>query len=122
MVEDRIAFLEELIKFYRASVVGTAESVDTLAKIEKEFPDNYRKLREITLDPMNIEELLTSMPEKEKETFLLMFTKANIISRSLMKLFDLTYEDKIKLAKTINEFADFTTNKLKELEKSEKEG
>lgn len=115
MVEDTRAFFEELIKFYKASVLGTAGSVDALIRIEEEFPENYLKLKEATFDPEKIDEVLSSMTDKEKETFLLIFTKASIISRKLYKLFDLGKEDKIKLAKEIRDFADFAEEKLREL-------
>lgn len=115
MVEDRKKFFEELIKFYKTTLLGTAESVKTLVDIEKRFPENYLKLKEATFNPEKIEEILASMTEEEKETFLLVFTKASLISRKLNKLFDLDVEEKTKLAKEIEDFVKFTERKLKEL-------
>jgi len=114
--EDTKKFFEDLIKFYMASVLGTAKSVATLVEIEKKFPNNYLKLKEATFDPEKIDEILTSMSDEEKETFLLIFTRASIISRKLNELFDLNLEEKEKLVKEIRAFAIFVGNRLKELE------
>ncbi len=115
MAEDKKAFLENLLGFYKASVMGTAESVKRLAEIEENFPENYGKFKEATFDPENIENIMTSMTEQEKEIFLIIFTKASIIAKKLNQLFEISIEEKKKLAKEIEDFMNYTEKKMREL-------
>ncbi|MBU3957900.1 MAG: hypothetical protein KKB25_02410, partial [Nanoarchaeota archaeon] len=87
MAEDEKVFLEDLINFYKASVMGTAESVKKLAEIEENFPITYGKFKKATFDPENIESIMTSMTEEQKEIFLIIFTKVSFIAKKLNQLF-----------------------------------
>lgn len=115
MAEDEKVFLEDLINFYKASVMGTAESVKKLAEIEENFPITYGKFKKATFDPENIESIMTSMTEEQKEIFLIIFTKVSFIAKKLNQLFEMPVDEKKKLAKEIEDFMRYMEKKLSEL-------
>lgn len=116
-----VEFTKELIRFLKSSICGSSESVKSLAEIEEKFEDDYKKLKEIKMDPDQIDEIMKDMSDKEKEILLLVFTKASIYGRKLNGLFDLSLEDKKKLAKDLNDFASFVETKLTELTEIQKD-
>lgn len=112
-----IEFLIELIKFFKSSICGTADSVKTLATIEEKFPDQYKNLSESKMDPSQIDKLMGKMSPEDKDTFLIIFARASYIAPKLNKLFDLSLEEKKELTETINKYASFVEEKLTALVK-----
>ena len=107
-----VQFVRELIRYFKASICGTAESVKILAEIEEKFPGSYKKLRDTKVDPSQIDMLMTGMDPQTKDTLLVIYAKASYIAPKLAKLFELTLEEKKALAKSIDAFAQFVDQKL----------
>ena len=121
MAENRDKFFEDLVNYYKSTVLGTAESVDILAKIEEVYPEHYQQLKQASIDPQNIEDILSDLTDEEKEAFFIIFAKANFIMKKLNNLFDLSIEEKKKLSKSIRDLADFTGKKIIEAKEKMKE-
>lgn len=115
--ERKREFTIELIKFFKSSVCGTADSINTLAKIQDKFPEEYKEFREVRVNPMNVDKFMEKLSQEEKDTFLIIFARASYIAPRLNKLFESTLAEKKQLAEDINSFAEFVESKLTKLVK-----
>jgi len=120
MFDREKKFTLDLIKFYKGFLLGSAESVGMLAKIEKKYPKEYKLLKEVKDDPTAITELTKKMNDKEKDVFILTVVEASQLGQKMNKLFDLSQKDKESLAKEIEIFAEKVEVKLKDLVKNDK--
>lgn len=116
-VERYKELAKELIRFYKSSVCGTADSIKALIEIEEKFPTEYKKIREAKIDPSQIDKMMDKMSPKEKDTFFVIFAKASYIAPKLNRVFDLSLEEKKELITTIKSFGDFTEKKLTVMQK-----
>jgi len=110
-------FLIELIKFFKGSICGTADSVNTLANIQKKFPEEYKEIQKSRLDPSKIDVIMEKMNPEEKDVFLLIYAKSSYIAPKLNRVFDLSLKEKQELAETITNFATYVEEKLTSLVK-----
>lgn len=115
MTKEMKDFYNELINFYKDFITGSSDAIRALATIEQKYPKQYEIIREIKFDPSSIEKLTDNMSDKQKETFFMIFVKASLIGKKLTNLFELTHDQKIKLAEELDEFSVFVDKKLKEL-------
>ena len=106
-------FADEIIKFYKSFIVSSASAIQILARIQKNFPDQYKVMNELKDDPSVIEQLTVKMTPKQVETLLLIIMKASNLGRRSQNLFDLSVEEKEKLVKDLRDFARYVENALK---------
>jgi len=104
-------FSKELIKFYTEFLVGSANAIATLAKIEKDYPKEYKLFRELKDDPITFSRL-TKMPEEIKDAFLIIILEGSSIGQRANKLFDLSRKEKEDLVKDMREFAKKVEDRL----------
>lgn len=112
--ERKKELLKRLISFYKDYVSGSAKAVDTLADIHENFPDYYELINRIKSDPTLIDQMMTEMSERDKEIFLLILIKASMLGERMNELFNLSVEEKRKLAEDLREFSKFVDTTLME--------
>lgn len=110
--EDKNRFGIELIKFYKEFLLGSSKAVLQLAKIEQDFPEQYKVIRSLKDDPEAIFEMTTKLPSEVKDTLILVIVKSSAIGRKMNQLFDLNVEQKKELASEIEKFSTDVENKL----------
>ena len=113
--ERQIKFMIELIKFFKGSVCGTADSVKTLAKIQENFPEEYKDLQASRMDPTQMEEIMENIPKEDRDILLLVYVKMSYIAPRMTKLYDLSVKDKNILAADMEEYGAFVESELKKL-------
>ncbi len=105
----------ELIKFYKGYLVGSAEAIESLAKIEKEYPKEYKIVKRIKDDPSAIMQLTDEISEDAKQILFFIMIRASSIGTKINNVFDLTQKEKEKLAKNIRVFSETVEEKLTEM-------
>jgi hypothetical protein len=116
-------FAIKLIEFYKSTITSSIQSIKILAEIQRNFPKEYEIMEELKDDPSIVDQLADVLPQEEKDTMILIFIKASAIGRRMNKLFDLTVEEKEKLIKDLEDFAEFAEKRMKEsLERKEEQG
>lgn len=107
-----LKFVKELIEFYRGFVTGSSKSIRILAEIEEKYPKQYRIINEIRWDPESVEKLMEELTDNQKELFFNIFIKASILGQRLNRLFELTIDEKKKLADDLDKFSEEVEKKL----------
>jgi len=115
---NKIKFIDMFAKFYGEYFLSTAKAVELLADIQKEFKEDYDKIRKFSEDPDAINEIIDKLPEEKQALLLKLLLRAGKFGKSMINLFDSKEEEKRKLAK---ELKDFGENIAKELQKTIKE-
>ncbi len=115
VMSDEKKFALELIRFYKEFLLGSSKSVVILADMEKKYPEQYQRLKQTKDNPQRLIELTIQMPDEVKETFLLIIVEGSVIGQKMNRLFDLSQDEKEKLAKEIEDFASRVDTKLKAL-------
>jgi len=104
-----------LINFYKEFLLGTSKSVEILAKIEKEYPEEYKILKDIKDDPTVIAKLSDKIPDDVKTILYSIIVESSALAEKMNKVFELSQEDKESLAKDIRKFSERVNNELKKL-------
>jgi predicted flavoprotein YhiN len=107
----------ELIKFYKSYLTGSADAIESLAIIEKKYPKEYKLVKQTKDDPSAIMQLTNELSDEAKETFLYIMIRASSLGSKLNNVFDLSQQDKEKLAKDIREFSLTVEKKITGLSK-----
>lgn len=97
-------FTKAVNLFYEQFLKGTSESIKNLANIQKTYPAEYEKLKEIQKDPSLIFDNIEGLSEEEKDKLLVLFTRISKFEAKMLRLFDLSAEEKEKLAEELKEF------------------
>ena len=103
---DKKDFATSIKLFYSKFLNSIADNIDALAIIEEEFKEDYENLKEIQKDPALILEKLRDLDEKEKDELIGMFMRIAQFEGKILKLFDLSPEEKKQLAKDLKEFTE----------------
>jgi len=113
-------FVDLLAKFYEKFLLGSAESVETLADIEKDYNEEYNMLKDFATDPDSINKLMEKL-SMEKQTILLrMLLQSGKFAGDFANLLNLTEEQKRELSKNLKKFVEEMTRQIKEGEKVKK--
>ncbi|MCK4553082.1 hypothetical protein KAT80_02675 [Candidatus Pacearchaeota archaeon] len=97
-------FVEGIKLFYSTFLKSTSDSIRVLAKIQEEHSEEYNKLKEVQNDPSILLDNIGDLTEEEKDKLITIFFRVAKLERKMLKLFDLSAEDKEKLAKEIDSF------------------
>ena len=106
-------FLKMFSEFYEQFFDGFANSIETLAKLQKKFPKFYDAVKTFGNDPNSIEKILSEMDNEKRGILLNILLKAGDISRRTSMLFDSSVEEKERLAKDLKDFARVLNQNLK---------
>jgi len=109
--EDK--FLIELVSFYTKSLGEAASSVLILKKIQSDFPDKYKDLIELQEDPSALIEISNKMDPELSKILIELMVKASTLSRRVNKLFELSVDEKDKLAEDLRTFSKSMENNIK---------
>ena len=113
--------LVSLVKFYKVFLGGTIDAVRELAQIESEFGDQYKELKELQKNPDILLQISEDMPEEGKAILFEMFMRSASLSTRTARLFDLTLEEKKKLASDLVKFSKDMDGYIVRLSKAEEE-
>ncbi len=113
--KDIKEFSGYLINFYKEFLLGTSKSVEILAKIEKEYPEEYKMLKELKDDPAAIAKLSDKIPDDVRTVFYFIVMESSGLAERMNKVFELSQEDKVILAKDIRKFSERVKNELNRL-------
>lgn len=105
MADKQKKFGIELIKFYKEFLTGSSGAVKTLANIEKEYPKEYKIVKELKDDPNAIVQLSDKLPDDVKNILFSIIIESSVLGGKMNRLFDLSQKEKEELAKRIDEFA-----------------
>jgi hypothetical protein len=111
---QREKFLEVFSKFYEQFFSGLATSIETLAELQKTFPDAYDGIRSFSSDPSAIDKVLDKLDYNQRGILLNVLLKAGDFSRRTSMLFDSTESEKRKLAKDLKDFVEILNDMLKQ--------
>ena len=112
VTKEDLEFATELAKFFKEAICGSAESVRTLANIEEKFQPQYNQLKTSRMDPSQIDKIMERMSPERRDTMITIFARASYIAPKLNNLFELSLEEKKKLAEMIEDFGQFIEEKL----------
>lgn len=115
-------FTMNLIKFYKSFIAGSVDSIKILADIQKNNPKEYELLIRLKNDPTAMEDAMTELSQEDKNVLMIIFIRASHLGNRLNNLFESTVDDKIKLAKDLEEFSNYVEEELSKLEKKYREG
>ena len=99
-------FVELLSGFYKKFFESVSGAVDTLANIEKEYPEEYKKMKEFADNPNAIEELTEELPIEKQAILLKILLKSGKFARDFINLLNLDEAQKRKLSKDLKDFAE----------------
>ncbi|MBU1203648.1 MAG: hypothetical protein KKG60_01110 [Nanoarchaeota archaeon] len=103
---NKIKFIDMLAKFYGEYFSNTAKAVELLAEIQKEFKEDYDRIRNFNEDPDAINDIIDKIPEDKQALLLKLLLRAGKFGRSMVNLFDSKEEEKRRLAKELKEFGE----------------
>ena len=118
--DTKIEFIEKLIEFYKEFTAGTSKSIKLLADIQKDYPNEYEKLQDLYNNPEVLSDIVGDMKSEVKDALILVIIKASAIGKKTSKLFELTAEEKYKLAQDLTDYAKFVEQKSKEIKEIQK--
>ena len=118
--DTKIKFTEKLIEFYKEFTAGTSKSIKLLADIQKDYPNEYEKLQDLYNNPEVLSDMVGDMKPEVKDALILVIIKASAIGKKTSKLFELTADEKYKLAQDLTDYAKFVEQKAKEIKEIQK--
>lgn len=99
-------FVELLITFYGKFFTGTSDAVDTLIDIEKNYPDEYKIIKDFGDNPDAIGGLIEELSLEKQSLLLKLLLKSGKFARDFANLLNLNEEEKRKLSKDLKSFAE----------------
>jgi hypothetical protein len=112
---EQVKFGKELIVFYKEFLLGSSKAVEQLAQIQKEYPEQYKIIREMKDDPEMIEQITMNLSEDVKDTLLLVIVKASTIGKRMNNLFELNSDEQKKLSEDIKKFSEYVEKRISDL-------
>jgi hypothetical protein len=98
-------FLLSFAQFYKKFFDNSAEAVEMLADIQKNYRDEYNKIREFSSNPDAITELINKLSSEKKGILLNLLFRAGEFGNKMSNLFESEVKEKLQLAKELREFA-----------------
>jgi len=115
-------FGKDLIKFYKEFIKGNSSAIKTLADIQDKYPEEYKLLEDLREDPTIVEKLSDKLTEEERNAIIIVLIRAAQLGRKTQNMFELSSEDKRKLAKELENFGEFVEKKMNELTEKRENG
>lgn len=114
MAEEKQEFVREFMEFYKEFIQGSAGSIETLADLQENFPNQYEVFQEVHEDPMGLLDT-DKLSEEEKDTLLTIVMRASSLGQRTQKVFDTSADEKRELSKDLEKFGDFVDEKLEDM-------
>jgi hypothetical protein len=111
-------FFKALVEFYQETLSGAVTSIRQLAEIQKSFPEQYELFKKLNREPDLLLKLSKELTDKEKAIFYEIFVKAASLSERTKILNELTYKEKIILAKDLDDFSKDLVRKIETIKKN----
>ena len=99
-------FVELLSGFYEKFFTGISDAVNNLADIERDYPGEYKKIKDFGENPNAIEELIEELPSEKQALLLKLLLKSGKFARDFINLLNLNESQKRKLSKDLKDFAE----------------
>jgi len=115
MTKEISDFTKGIVGFYTTFFSGVSQSLRILSKIQSKHKEEYKKIKEIQIDPTKIYELIDNLEDKEKRILLDLLLRANIIQTKASKIFDLSSKEQETFADEIETFSKSFTNALTDI-------
>jgi hypothetical protein len=115
MTDKKEIFVIELIKFYKASLSNSAESIRVLSKLQSKFPAEYELFKKSSLDPGMFLEMLESLDDTSRGILIDIYIKQDVLTKKLNLLFQMSSEDKLTFATDLEKFGKLVDLKIKKL-------
>jgi len=97
----REEFAVRLMEFYNKFLGGIADSIEYLADIQEEFPEEYENFKNAQIDLNKMPELLDELDPEMKGIFADIIIRIGIVSSRLNNAIILDSKEKIELAKEL---------------------
>ena len=97
-------FINLFAKFYEEYFGSSSKAIRLLADIQKNYPEQYESIKKFSTDPQAIDKLITEMKEEQQALLLKLLLKAGTFGRRIALLFELSVEEKKKLADEMEAF------------------
>lgn len=114
---EAIKFFNELLEYYQSSMGGAIDSIDKIAEIQKNYPEQYEIFKNLSKDTNLILQLGKKLSDTQKTILFELFIKSASLSERMRILIELTYKEKKILSEDLKEFSDGLIEKIKELKK-----
>jgi len=98
------SFVDGMGLFYSAFLKSSSESILILAELQDKFKEEYDKLKQMQSDPSIALESLDKLNDKDKDKLISMFVRVATLERKMLKLFEMTSDEKRVYAKELEEF------------------
>lgn len=99
-------FITLFAKFYKEYFSASSDSIKLLADIQKKYPEQYDSIKKFSTDPQAIESIINELSPEDQSVLLKILLKAGIFGRKIALIFDLSPDEKIKLAAEMEDFAE----------------
>lgn len=104
MVIEIKSFVDGMGLFYSAFLKSSSESIIILAELQDKFKEEYDQLKEMQSDPSVALDGLDKLNDEEKDKLISMFVRVATLERKMIKLFEMTADEKRSYAKELDEF------------------
>lgn len=120
MSEKDERFVDLLATFYKKFFIGTAEAVDVLADIEKDYPEEYQMIKSFGDNPNSIEDLMEGLSSTKQSVLLKLLLKSGKFAKDFINLLNFNEQQKRNLSKELKDFASEMTAIRKENKEEKK--
>lgn len=108
-------FLNELLGYYQSSISGVIDSIDKIAEIQNNYPEQYDFFKNLSRDTNLIFQLGEQLSDTQKTILFELFIKSASLSERMKILTELTYKEKKILSKDLTEFSDELIKRIEEI-------
>lgn len=115
--EEATKFFNDLLDYYQLSIGGVIGSIDKIAEIQKNYPEQYQIFKNLSRDTNLILQLGKKLSDTQKTILFELLIKSASLSERINILTELTYREKKILSKDMKEFSEELIEKIKELKK-----
>lgn len=115
----KVDFVNLFALFYERFFSATADSVELLAQLQKEYKEEYESIKLFSKDPDAIENLIEELPQEKQALLLKILLRAGKFGRDLAILFESNEEEKKILADNLRKFAKDLAQEMKKEAKEE---
>lgn len=102
---DSVKFVELLSDFYAKFFSSVADSVILLADIERNYPEEYKKIKEFADNPDAIGDLIERLPPEKQAVLLKLLLKSGKFAKEFINLLNLSESQKRTLSIELKDFA-----------------
>lgn len=99
--KEKEEFAVALMEFYNKFLGGIADSIEFLAKIQEEFPDEYEDFKNAQIDLNKMPELLDELDPEIKGIFADIIIRIGVVSNRLNNAIVLSSKEKMELAEEL---------------------